>query len=42
MSYVNIICRLYEYFYESLKTLVFVSKKIDFFLLIYKDGKPKL
>ena len=45
MSCVNdieIIYRLYEYFYESLKTLVFLSKKFEFFLLIYKDGKPKL
>ena len=38
----EIICRLYEYFYESLKILVF--KKFEFFLLIFlyfysKGGK---
>ena len=40
------LCKLYEYFYESLKItrnrLMFVFKKFGFFLLIYKDGKPKL
>ena len=37
------LCKSYEYFYESLKTLVFLFfKKFGFFLLIYKDGKPKL
>ena len=40
------LCKLYEYFYESLKItwncLIFVFKKFRFFLLIYKDAKPKL
>ena len=29
-------------FMNRLKHLFFLSKKIEFFLLIYKDGKPKL
>ena len=32
--------RLYEYFYELLKMLFFISKKFEMFVLQYKDGKP--
>ena len=34
------LCKSYEYFYESLKITSFFVFKM--FLLIYKDGKPKL
>ena len=37
------LCKSYEYFYESLKNhLFFVFKKFGSFLLLYKDGEPKL
>ena len=38
MSYVIHMC----IFMNRLKTLVFAFKKLGIFLLIYKDGKPKL
>ena len=37
------LCKSYENFFESLKIICFfVFNKIETFLLIYKDGKPKL
>ena len=33
-------CRLYEYFYQLLKTRAFCFYKSELFLLIYKDGNP--
>ena len=37
------LCKSYKYFYESLKITCFLFlKHFVVFLLIYKDGKPKL
>ena len=35
------LCKLYEYFYKQLKITGYFLKN-GFFLLIYKDGNPKL